>query len=123
MTEQDTEHFTCRRCNNKQPASFFRIRPDRTNYRVKSCKECVKSENRELNQMHKIVPPKPNSCDCCGKTSSEGRLYLDHCHKNLTFRGWLCNSCNLGIGSLGDSVSGLEIAISYLKREGKHDSI
>ena len=123
MPEQGIELFTCRRCNDRLPESFFRIRSDRTNYRIKSCKRCEKSEKYELRQIHKVSPKKPNSCDCCGKTSSEVILNLDHCHKKLTFRGWLCNSCNLGIANLGDTVYGLEMAIAYLKRKGKHDSI
>lgn len=120
MKEQESESFVCRRCKVSLPTSSFRVRLDRTNYRIKSCKACERFENDELRQMHKVSPKKPNYCNCCGKASA---LNLDHCHKNLVFRGWLCNSCNLGIANLGDSVYGLEVAISYLKREGKHDSI
>lgn len=104
--------YECRRCNNLLPEKSFRIRKDRTNYRVKSCRGCEKKENAELESIKKIAPPKPNSCDCCGKVA---KLYLDHCHESLSFRGWICNSCNFGIGSLGDNLEGLQKAIQYLR--------
>jgi hypothetical protein len=42
-------------------------------------------------------------------------LNLDHCHDTKMFRGWLCRSCNTGIGSLGDDIGGLEKALVYLR--------
>ena len=106
--------YICRRCKNDLPLESFRVRKDRTNYRVKSCRSCEKKENDQLRELHKIAPDKPESCECCG---AEGLLHLDHCHEGLFFRGWLCGKCNFGIGSLGDNVSGLERALRYLKGE------
>lgn len=103
--------FECRRCKRNLPESSFRIRKDRTNYRIKSCRVCEREENEELELVKKSAPPKSNFCDCCGKSA---RLYLDHCHETLSFRGWICNSCNLGIGSLGDNIEGLQRALAYL---------
>ena len=51
-------------------------------------------------------------CAICGKTSG---LVYDHCHTTGKFRGVLCRSCNLGLGSLGDSADMLEKAYLYLK--------
>ena len=40
---------------------------------------------------------------------------LDHTHDGSnTFRGWLCASCNRGIGGLGDDVAGVLNALVYL---------
>jgi hypothetical protein len=114
--------FTCRRCNKNLPETSYRIRSDRTNYRVKSCRVCEKEESKELEQIRKVAPKRSVFCDCCGKKPDKKSLYLDHCHEKLTFRGWLCNRCNLGIASLGDDIQGLERAIEYLKGV-KHDSI
>ena len=47
----------------------------------------------------------------------EGNTVLDHCHETLKFRGWLCNSCNIGLGKLKDSIEMLERGIKYLKGE------
>ena len=45
------------------------------------------------------------------------KLQLDHCHITGKFRGWLCYSCNLGLGKLRDSVELLQRGIKYLKGE------
>jgi hypothetical protein len=60
--------------------------------------------------------PRPTHCECCGKLPGKLGLQLDHCHKTGLFRGWLCFMCNSGIGKLGDTVEGLERAITYLRR-------
>lgn len=60
--------------------------------------------------------PEPVLCECCGRPQKRGGLCLDHCHVTGVFRGWLCVSCNLGIGQLGDNLDGLERALAYLKR-------
>jgi len=77
-----------------------------------------------LNQGKKENPkPKNAVCDCCGnpgrkthgKKSSDG-IVLDHCHDTGTFRGWLCQKCNRGLGCFGDSIQGLELGIKYLNK-------
>jgi hypothetical protein len=110
------EWYNCRRCKEKLPITSFRVRVDRTNYRVKSCYVCEKKENQELREIHKVAPKQPDFCDCCGKG---GKLHLDHCHKTLSFRGWICGRCNSGIGNLGDEISGLQMAIDYLKKKAQ----
>lgn len=62
--------------------------------------------------------PRPNCCECCGRDVSMDvkALALDHCHTTGLFRGWLCLTCNLGIGRLGDTIEALERGIAYLKR-------
>lgn len=63
--------------------------------------------------------PCPDVCECCGKPPAKHRLSLDHCHLSHTFRGWLCNGCNRGIGLLGDDIPGLIKALQYLTRVAK----
>lgn len=61
--------------------------------------------------------PMPELCECCGGPSNgQGSLHLDHCHKTGKFRGWLCHSCNVGIGHLGDTITTLRRATEYLIR-------
>jgi hypothetical protein len=38
---------------------------------------------------------------------------LDHDHEDDTFRGWLCEPCNTGIGKLGDNIHGITNAMNY----------
>ena len=55
-------------------------------------------------------------CAICGCQQSEKMLAVDHDHVTGLVRGLLCSPCNAGLGSLGDSVTGLKRAIDYLKK-------
>lgn len=65
-------------------------------------------------------------CECCNRELSAGKgpggmnrdtRNIDHCHDTSEIRGVLCWDCNVGIGKLGDNVSGLQNAINYLERK------
>jgi hypothetical protein len=58
-------------------------------------------------------------CPICNKTSIVGvtKVVLDHCHKTGRVRGWVCESCNTGIGRFDDESALLERAIHWLERE------
>jgi hypothetical protein len=57
--------------------------------------------------------PKPKLCQCCRRKKP---LQWDHDHVTGAFRGWICTSCNAGIGQLGDTLAGVKMAIIYLKK-------
>lgn len=76
------------------------------------CKSCVKKHSRVRNKLHKIAPPKPTYCECCGKMPY--KWALDHDHSDDSFRGWLCSRCNEGLGKLGDNIEGVIKAVNYL---------
>ena len=85
------------------------------------CRKCVKEQSKIRSRLKKSAPPKPDVCECCGINPEEKqyRAYwvLDHDHKTNTFRGWLCDECNLGIGKLGDNLDGVMKAVRYLKND------
>jgi hypothetical protein len=55
------------------------------------------------------------SCHICGiDLLSIKKICIDHDHKTNKVRGILCNTCNAGLGMLGDSREGLERALRYL---------
>lgn len=88
------------------------------------CKACVKDRNKRLKKIRKFSPPKPTNCECCGISifdeAQQARRYsglvLDHDAITDTFRGWICESCNRGIGALGDNSVSLKKALEYLIR-------
>ena len=51
-------------------------------------------------------------CGICGLVSED--LHVDHDHATNNVRGLLCNRCNLGLGSLGDSLECVLNAAKYL---------
>lgn len=55
-------------------------------------------------------------CEICGK---KAELNVDHCHDSGIVRGLLCMNCNHGLGKFFDSISNLENAIKYLKKQNK----
>ena len=80
----------CRLCKAQQKAVLYRLR----------CKH--------------VVPALGAACEICG-THTE-RLCLDHDHSTHELRGFLCASCNKGIGMLKEDPAILAQAIEYLGR-------
>ncbi len=64
----------------------------------------------------KLLEEQQGMCGCCGKTPRTA-LVVDHIHGTTSARGLLCQSCNTGIGKLGDTIEGLERALRYLRGE------
>ena len=114
-------HKTCRKCGRDLPISCFSVRGEgKVKKRINiDCKECISKESKIVRDLKKTAPPVPEVCDCCGKIplGSNGKIKwcLDHNHQTNTFRGWLCERCNLGIGQLGDNIDGVQKAVKYLK--------
>lgn len=64
-----------------------------------------------------LNPPaeaKSGRCEICGK--HKDMLNLDHDHSTGIIRGWLCRTCNLGLGAFKDSVIFMINATNYLKK-------
>jgi CRISPR/Cas system-associated protein Cas10 (large subunit of type III CRISPR-Cas system) len=78
------------------------------------CKTC-NSLNTKRRKQYREIHPKPanNQCQCCGAIDE---LVVDHCHETQDFRGWICKSCNHGIGKLGDTPEGVLKALDYLMK-------
>lgn len=60
--------------------------------------------------------PAPPCCEKCRKPFTKTPR-LDHDHVTGAFRGWLCDTCNRGLGMLGDTLEGLLEAVAYLRGE------
>lgn len=55
--------------------------------------------------------PKTKHCEICDK---ECNTALDHDHKTMRFRGWLCMQCNTALGSVRDNIEILQKMIGYI---------
>ncbi len=90
-----------------------------------SCQDCRKTidgvktpanEKRKWNDSRSEY--EPFECPICQKRTIPGltsKIVLDHNHSNGKVRGWICDSCNTGIGRFKDDITLLERAINYLK--------
>ena len=76
------------------------------------CRNCVKKHSKVRNKLHKKAPDKPPFCECCCCVPI--KWCLDHDHSDDSFRGWICDRCNTGLGKLGDNLDGVIKAVNYL---------
>jgi len=72
-----------------------------------------RAKRRKRNGLPDPTRPCPALCEICERRKAR---VLDHCHTSGSFRGWLCNDCNLAIGKFGDNIEGLMNAVRYLER-------
>jgi len=90
-----------------------------------SCKECRKQlEGKDATPKEKLEWSKnkpqnePFECPICGKRTIAGitsKVVLDHNHRTGEVRGWICDSCNTGIGRFKDDVELLKRAIKFIE--------
>jgi len=107
----------CIACNLHKKTSEFYLWRGELASRKKMCRSC-ESKDRKLRRKLIKENPLPNNhyCSIC-KRSDVNKWHLDHCHKTTKFRGWLCSTCNHGLGMFRDNTKTLTNAIKYLKRK------
>lgn len=85
----------------------------------------VRNINRTYKLSHleydRLFDAQGGVCAICERPPAQsvtntGHLAVDHCHDTGTVRGLLCNKCNTGLGSLGDTVESVRKAHKYLIR-------
>ena len=93
---------TCNKCGESKPLSEYYANPRAGDNLHLSCKSCHYAKTKLVLMLKKgFASLKPDRCECCGSTSET--LQVDHDHKTLMFRGFICQSCNMKIGLAGDS--------------------
>ncbi len=110
----------CTNCKQEKPIKDFYTRTD-TGKKKSQCKQCESTKTRRRrydiseDEFDKLMLT--TNCDCCGKElPTKYSKYIDHCYKTNKIRGILCNSCNAGIGKLGDNTEGVLRALEYLNK-------
>ena len=128
----------CPTCNRMLESDEFcrdKSRPDGLTYECKACRrirfrEWHKEHSEEtrdkrmlreygisLDDYDQLWQAQRGVCAICGKTEEENgqRLTVDHNHETGEVRGLLCNSCNLGLGLLGDGIEIIRAVLTYLE--------
>lgn len=113
----------CKKCLSHYYKEYYKNNPDKYEaLKAQTRKNAPKYINRErtrakmyglsVEQLRKIRLTNNGMCWLCNLRPA---TQIDHDHITGKIRGHLCTPCNTGLGKLGDSVSGLENAIRYLK--------
>ena len=128
------EEKICNVCHRILPTSLFDLnqngKGDRP-VRRPSCSECrVKIDGVGIiaAEKKKWQQTKPHltafECPICRKVTIPGlnsKVVLNHDHSTGKVTGWICDSCNTGLGRFKDDVSILENAIAYLLKFTSQD--
>lgn len=98
---------------------------DNRSVRRPSCQECrkhlegVNVTPTEKNKWQKNKPTnEPFECPICAKRTIAGvtsKVVLDHNHRTGEVRGWVCDSCNTGIGRFKDDIELIKRAIRFVE--------
>ena len=126
IKEGDTR--VCRMCGLDKNIDSFAIM-NGGSFRLRYCRSCQSKQNkaREKARLNYPQPTKDHVCPICMRNEEQLREFggknqtvwsFDHCYETGKARGYLCHSCNRGLGLLGDSVDNLKRAMEY-----KHASI
>lgn len=118
----------CNVCNRLLPTENFQKNQngkDNRSVRRPSCNDCrttidgVHVPPHERRQWFLTKPDLvPFKCPICKKITVPGltsKVVLDHDHSTGRVRGWICDSCNTGLGRFKDNVELLKQAITYLE--------
>ncbi|MDP3990956.1 MAG: endonuclease VII domain-containing protein [Candidatus Nealsonbacteria bacterium] len=118
----------CNVCHKlKKTAEFAKNQNAKNNRSVRrpSCKDCrVEMEGVGVSRADKLKWLKkkpvnePFECPICSKRTIAGitsKVVLEHDHRSGKVRGWVCDSCNTGIGRFKDDKELLKRAIKFIK--------
>lgn len=127
---------TCNKCKIEKPDSDYytvnkRKRP--TLYHI--CKPCCVIKAQEYKEYYRgwelqknygisltdyqqEVEKRNSCCDICGKQKKT--LHVDHCHDTGAIRGFLCGSCNRGLGLLQEDLKIVYKAYTYLQNHERN---
>jgi hypothetical protein len=72
-----------------------------------------------LQDYRAILARQGSACAICKR--SDRPLCLDHCHATGKVRGFLCRTCNLGLGYYDDDPSLMRAATAYLEAARRNE--
>lgn len=114
----------CSWCGESKPLDeFYKAPRGRRGYpdgRMAHCRECHKAQCFEANikrryglTIEEYHAMKAAGCGICGR--KDGRIVMDHDHRNGKVRLALCNGCNVGLGSFEDDPARMRAAAAYVE--------
>ncbi len=79
-----------------------------------------------IERYEEMVAKQRGCCAICGTSDPGGRhgdFVVDHDHHTGAVRSLLCSNCNAGIGLLGEDITVMTSAISYLRRHSQRTAV
>lgn len=121
-------HKICNICHCLKPVAKFSLNQTNKHGAIRrpSCVSCRTNIDKrapksgQARRMEKIRPQKGDSfkCPICQKRSIAGvtaKIVADHDHHTGNIRGFICDSCNTGLGRFKNGEDYLMNAVNYLK--------
>lgn len=103
----------CKTCRNKRSSEYRKNNREKYLESKRKCRLKVVF-GITIAQYEKMLLKQGGTCGICGSKPDKVRLAVDHDHRTGKIRGLLCDSCNRGLGQLGDSEEVLISALEYL---------
>ena len=127
------EYKVCDRCYKYLDTEEYfennRLKKDNVITKRPSCRDCRKIKNgvpipskqRREWESRRPVDGSLFTCPICQKTTIVGisKVVLDHNHTTGNVRGWLCESCNTGIGRFDDEIEIIQHSIDWLEKTNR----
>lgn len=120
-------HKKCSCCKEMLPYRNFGSNKSKSLGLSCTCKACLKEQGAILKVLHeKHTLPDNHVCPICEKSKaelytgskrSEQPFRLDHDRHTKAFRGFICDSCNTGLGKFSDDLYTMQKAVEYLTGE------
>lgn len=132
LSENECKTKECSACGGRFPLDKFRKYQSRKNCedgRRGVCKSCERKGDLLIKEYKKKNPIPDNfSCPICLKTTEDyhnagrflGRKHafaVDHCHKTMLVRGWVCMFCNSAMGYIQDNPDNARRMIEFLNKD------
>lgn len=137
--------YMCKTCSVKAATRYANAKPEATKARKAAWYQSMRTLGKGVS-LHRDYWPRlcpvraislftfmrtaqKNVCAICLKPErvklhgTVKSLAVDHDHKTGQVRGLLCSSCNLGLGRFHDSITNLERAAEYLRRNSCSKSL
>ena len=104
----------CIYCKEEKPLIAFPKHIHHEDNLDSRCRMCIRGQSQLRARLKRNNPrPAPGPCPICEEHTE--KWVLDHCHTTETFRGYICESCNLGLGKFNDDPVRVGRALSYLQ--------
>jgi transcription elongation factor Elf1 len=132
-TGDEVDYKICNVCHCLKPTENFSRNQNNLHgvLRRPTCRKCRTSidkhppKTKQAKQLEKQKPPKgePFTCPICRKRSIVGvtaKIVADHDHHTGNIRGYICDSCNTGLGRFKNGENYLMNAVNYIR---EHDAL